>query len=152
MAIDRDNLKNMDINIDMASLENINIDINKDILENVDVDKGIFKISISIEYCIDKNLAYRTPLGSGVPDWAGRRYSIRGGGFGSRIGELSHAPSSCHSQLASDGLRGMTDLLWPSMKPKLVSSSFPYNTFLSWNPTGPTVLLLESPSSSVFLH
>ena len=55
-------MKNIDI--DMASLENIDIDIDKDILENIDIDmiRECCKISISIKYCIDKDLAYRTPL------------------------------------------------------------------------------------------
>ena len=43
--IDKDNLKNINIyiDIDMASPENIDIDIDKDILENIfiDIDKGI---------------------------------------------------------------------------------------------------------------
>ena len=61
-----DNLKNIDIDIDidMVILENINIDItiDMDVLENIDIDKGILKISISIQYRIDWNMAYRTGL------------------------------------------------------------------------------------------
>ena len=45
----------------MVILENIDIDIDIDkaILQNIDIDK----ISISIKYRIDSNLAYRTGLG-----------------------------------------------------------------------------------------
>ena len=72
--IDRAVLENIDIdravleniNIDLAVLENIDIsiDIDKEILENIniDIDKEISKISISIKYRIDWNLAYRTGL------------------------------------------------------------------------------------------
>ena len=49
-------LENIDIDIDMVILENIDID--KAILQNIDINK----ISISIKYRIDSNLAYRTGL------------------------------------------------------------------------------------------
>ena len=59
-------MKNIDIyiDIDMASPENI--DIGKDILENIyiniNIDKGILQNIDIVKYCIDKDLAYRTPL------------------------------------------------------------------------------------------
>ena len=46
------------IDIDKAILKNIDVDIDKEILEIIDIDK----ISISIKYRIDYNLAYRTGL------------------------------------------------------------------------------------------
>ena len=58
MNIDKDNLKNIDvdINIDMVILENIdidmdsveNIDINKGILQNINIDKILYRL----EFCI----------------------------------------------------------------------------------------------------
>ena len=48
--IDKEILVNIDIDIDKEVLENIDIDIDKEILENIDIeiniDKGIIKISI----------------------------------------------------------------------------------------------------------
>ena len=52
--VDKDNLKNIDI--DMAILENIDNDDDDDISI-----KGFCKISISIKYCIYKDLVYQTP-------------------------------------------------------------------------------------------
>ena len=46
---------NIDIDIDKAILKNIDI--------GIDIDNEIPKISISIKYRIDSNLAYRTGLG-----------------------------------------------------------------------------------------
>ena len=45
-------------------MKNIDIDIEKTILENVDKDileEDLRKTWISIKYCIDKDLEYRTP-------------------------------------------------------------------------------------------
>ena len=50
--IDKDNLKNIDIDIDidMAILENIDIDINidKGILQNIDIDKISYRLGFGI--------------------------------------------------------------------------------------------------------
>ena len=61
MAIDKDNLKNIDINIEMVILENIDIDIDidMDFLENIDIniDKGILQ-NIGID-----RISYRLEFG-----------------------------------------------------------------------------------------
>ena len=44
--IDKDNLKNIDI--DMAILENIDIDIDKGILQNIDIDKISYRLGFGI--------------------------------------------------------------------------------------------------------
>ena len=48
--IDKDNLKNIDIDIDMAILENIDIDIDidKGILQNIDIDKISYRLGFGI--------------------------------------------------------------------------------------------------------
>ena len=43
---DKDNLKNIDI--DMAILENIDIDIDKGILQNIDIDKISYRLGFGI--------------------------------------------------------------------------------------------------------
>ena len=48
--IDKDNLKNIHIYIDMAILENIHIDIDiqKGILQNIDIDKVLYRLGFGI--------------------------------------------------------------------------------------------------------
>ena len=48
--IDKDNLKNIDIDIDMAILGNIDIDIDidKGILQNIDIDKISYRLGFGI--------------------------------------------------------------------------------------------------------